>query len=126
MNIGSALLFLQARVISYGNSEVTEAQNIVGDCMLHLALLTPTPTCAPLLELATKVREDFTITETAPTRAFSWLKVQHSTFTLLSKPALTIFAFVSKFHLLLSANRQFQPGEGPSRGLLRDCEIFAN
>ena len=25
-----------------------------------------------------------------------------------------------------SAIRSFQPGEGPSRGLLRDCEIFAN
>ena len=23
-------------------------------------------------------------------------------------------------------SRRFQPGEGPSRGLLRDCEIFAN
>ena len=22
--------------------------------------------------------------------------------------------------------RRFQPGEGPSRGLLRDCEIFSN
>ena len=25
-----------------------------------------------------------------------------------------------------SASRLFQPGEGPSRGLLRDCEIFGN
>ena len=25
-----------------------------------------------------------------------------------------------------SASRRFQPGEGPSRGLLRDCEIFGN
>ena len=25
-----------------------------------------------------------------------------------------------------SATRHFQPREGPSRGLLRDCEIFAN
>ena len=25
-----------------------------------------------------------------------------------------------------SASRRFQPGEGPSRGLLCDCEIFAN
>ena len=34
-----------------------------------------------LLELETKVREDFTITEKAPTRAFSWLKVSISAFT---------------------------------------------
>ena len=25
-----------------------------------------------------------------------------------------------------SASRRFQPREGPSRGLLRDCEIFVN
>ena len=25
-----------------------------------------------------------------------------------------------------SASRRFQPGEGPSRGLLRDCENFAD
>ena len=29
---------------------------------------------APVVELETKVREDFTITEKAPTRVFSWLK----------------------------------------------------
>ena len=29
----------------------------------------------------TKVRKDFTITEKAPTRAFSWLKVANTTFT---------------------------------------------
>ena len=44
------------------------------------------------LELQTKLREDFTITEKAPTRAC----------------------------------RCFQPGEGPGRGLLYDCKIFAN
>ena len=26
----------------------------------------------------------------------------------------------------MKASRRFQPGEGPSRGLLRDCEIFGN
>ena len=30
------------------------------------------------------------------------------------------------FKTLLSASRHFQPGEGHSRGLLRDCEIFMN
>ena len=44
-----------------------------------------------------KVPEDFKITEKAPTRAFSW-----------------------------SASRRFQPKEDPSRGLLRDFEIFVN
>ena len=33
------------------------------------------------VELQTKVREDFTITEKAPTRAFSWLKAPTSAFT---------------------------------------------
>ena len=33
----------------------------------------------------------------------------------------------NKLHLKCeSASRCFQSGEGPSRGLLRDCEIFAN
>ena len=35
----------------------------------------------PLVELQTKVREDFTITEKAPTRASSWLKVPTSALT---------------------------------------------
>ena len=43
---------------------------------------------ALILELTTNLREDFTITEKAPTWAFCWLKA-------------------------------------PSRGLLRDCENFA-
>ena len=34
------------------------------------------------LELETKIREDFTITEKAPTRAFSWLKALTYAFTL--------------------------------------------
>ena len=34
-----------------------------------------------LVELQTKVREDFTITEKAPTRAFPWLKAPTSIFT---------------------------------------------
>ena len=34
-----------------------------------------------ILELQTKVREDFTIKEKAPTRAISWLKASTSAFT---------------------------------------------
>ena len=34
------------------------------------------------VELQTNLREDFTITERAPTRAFSWLKSPTSAFTL--------------------------------------------
>ena len=45
----------------------------------------------------TIIRQSCTITEKAPTGAFSWLKAPTSAFT-----------------------------EGPSRGFLRDCEIFAN
>ena len=36
---------------------------------------------ASLLELQTNLREYFTITEKAPTRAFSWLKVPTNAFT---------------------------------------------
>ena len=39
------------------------------------------PLHALVLELQTEVREDFTITEMAPTRAFSWLKPPPSAFT---------------------------------------------
>ena len=35
------------------------------------------------LELQTNLRDDFTIMEMAPTRAFSWLKVPTTAFTLL-------------------------------------------
>ena len=40
------------------------------------------PLHALVLELQTEVREDFTITEMAPTRAFSWLKPPTSAFTI--------------------------------------------
>ena len=33
--------------------------------------------CVLLLDLQTKVREDFKITEKAPSRTFSWLQVPH-------------------------------------------------
>ena len=48
-----------------------------------------------------------------------------------------IFALVTQFHVYLqclgvcflaqceSASRRFQPGKGPSMGLLRDCETSA-
>ena len=39
------------------------------------AQLSPAQPSPALLELATKVREDITITEKAPASAFSWLKV---------------------------------------------------
>ena len=35
-----------------------------------------------------------------------------------------VIALASQFHVYLPWG--FQPGEGPSRGLLRDCEIFGN
>ena len=43
-----------------------------------------------VVELQTKVREDFTITEKAPTRAFSWFKAPTSAFTF--KTVLRHFA----------------------------------
>ena len=58
----------------------TSGERIIPDIMTPLALFR----CAANgLELQTKVREDFTITEKAPSstsRAFSWLKVPASVF----------------------------------------------
>ena len=47
----------------------------------HLHHLLGAPGELLLLESYSKVREDFTITEKAPTRAFSWLKAPTSAFT---------------------------------------------
>ena len=52
----------------------------------------------------------------APTRAFSWLKVPSSAFTF--KTSLRYYAKQTL------TPRRFQPGEGPSRRLLRDCETY--
>ena len=41
---------------------------------LQLSLLTLATVVVWAVELQTKVREDFTITEEAPTKAFSWFK----------------------------------------------------
>ena len=57
------------------------------------------------VELKTNLREVFTITENAPTRALTWLKA-----------ATTI---VSKCE---SSHRRFQSEEGSSKGLLKFCE----
>ena len=49
--------------------------------LYHLHHLLGAPGELLLLESYSKVREDFTITEKATTRAFSWLKAPISTFT---------------------------------------------
>ena len=51
--------------------------------LLHRAALHPAHSLVlrPALQLATRVREDFTITEKAPTRAFSYLKAATTAFT---------------------------------------------
>ena len=81
-----------------------------------------------------KRKADFTIKGKAPTRAFSWLKAPTSAFTFktllrhYANHPLMNFALASQFHVYLpclkyeSACRRFQPGEGPTRGLLCDCE----
>ena len=76
-----------------------------------------------------------TITEKAPTRAFSWLKAPTSVFTFktllrhYAKRALTARSLNVKlgpqrnYHECLKCESGcscFQPGEGPSRDLLRD------
>ena len=48
---------------------------------LQLSLLTLATVVVWVVELQTKVSEDFTITEEAPTRAFLWLRAPNSTFT---------------------------------------------
>ena len=55
------------------------------------------PTCSPL-ELQTKVREDFTITEKASTRAYSWLKAPLSTSALSFKTLLRHYATPALTH----------------------------
>ena len=73
----------------------------------------------------------FVITEKASTRAFSWLKAATTTFTFktllrhYAKWALTPRSLNMKLGPQLKGERgssHFQPGEGPSRGLLRDYE----
>ena len=66
------------------------------------------------------VPEDFTITvtEKAPTRAFSWLKAATSAFTFK-----TLLRHYAKQTL---TPRSLNVKSGPIRGLLRDCEIFGN
>ena len=54
-----------------------------------------------LRELETKVLEDFTIKEKAPTRTFSLLKVSTSTFTLRSQLRTTLAMFKSPFSNLI-------------------------
>ena len=56
------------------------------------------------VELETKVREVFTITEKAPSRAFSWLKVATTMFTfknLSTRPSLVTFASATQFQFYL-------------------------
>ena len=77
----------------------------------------------------------FTITKKDPTRAFSWLKAPTSIglshLRHYAKQALTQWCEIgSSTQKSLRTGRlvsivsysHFQPGEGPSRGLLRDCE----
>ena len=61
-----------------------------------------------------KIREDFSITEKAPTRAFSWFKVPTSAFTFK-----TLLRHYAKQTLT-----QGKPEKGSGRGLLRDYEPF--
>ena len=69
-----------------------------------------------------------TITEKAATRAFSWLKAPTSAFTFktllrhYAKWALTPRSLNVKLGPRRNYHKGFQPGEGPSRGLLRDYE----
>ena len=72
--------------------------------------------------------------EKAPTRAFSWLKAATTAFTFktllrhYAKQTLTPRSLNVKLglrrnhHKGRAAFNRFQPGEGPSRGLLRDYE----
>ena len=49
-----------------------------------------TPLRPPAAELQTKVRKEFTISEKAPTRAFSWLRVPNNAFTFTACLALSL------------------------------------
>ena len=68
-----------------------------------------------LLELETKLckLQSFTITEKAPTRAYSWLKA----------PTRALLSHANQFLQCESDSRHFQPeGAVIGRGLLCDCE----
>ena len=43
-----------------------------------------------------------------------------------SKIGIVSYSCLAKCLKFENAGRHFQPGEGPSRGLLRDCENFAS
>ena len=66
--------------------------------------------------LQTRVRVDFTITEKAPSRAFSCLKAPTSGFT-----SKTLGRHYAKLNRCLKT-----VSRGEIVGLLRDCAIFAN
>ena len=80
------------------------------------------------LELQTKVREDFTITEKASTRAFSWLEAPTNAFTfntLLRHYAEWVPKNSAKVITDECLNSVLNVCEGTS-SLYRDCEIFTN
>ena len=60
----------------------------------------------------------FVITEKAPTRAFSWLKAATTAFSF--KTLLRHYAKQTLTPRSLNVKLGPRPGEGPSRGLLRD------
>ena len=84
------------------------------------------------VELATNLREVFTIREKAPTRAFSWLReaTTASTFKNLlrhfAKLALIqIHNKNSVLYMKVLVGAFNKPGEGPGSNFFRDCEILA-
>ena len=86
-------LYIELRLQKRWNGSPVSVVQLTCDCMHNrggaaggslICRIYTAPSLNPLawiLELQTKVREDFTMTEKAPTRAFSWLKSPTSTFT---------------------------------------------
>ena len=77
----------------------------------------------------TKFCEDFTIIEKASTRVFSWLKVPTSASVIRDKLVFQFYVYLPRGGNICSlkcesTSRHFQPGEGPSSGLLHDYEPF--
>ena len=72
-------------VVDEGDVAPGELLHQLGEELGELVVVSAEAGEGPLLEPQTKLREDFTIMEKAPTKAFYWLKVPTSTFTFMTR-----------------------------------------
>ena len=75
-------------VVDEGDVAPGELLHQLGEELGELVVVSAEAGEGPVLDPQTKLREDFTITEKAHTRAFSWLKVPTSAFTFMLNECL--------------------------------------